>query len=461
MDKPLSRVDHMMWDMETPTSLVTITGIMVLDAPVNKESLAELIEKRLLRYERFHKKIIHEHGRPVWHVDEQFNLRSHIHHMALPGAGTYASLQEVVSDLMSQPLDYSKPLWQVHLIDNYREGQVVLWRLHHAIADGIALIKVVFSLTGTSREESLQAETGEPIFHPEPPRPSNWRDDLKHWYHLGNDLYREARHLISDPGQLKETLSDSWTTLKELTALFTSRSLEGNLYKGELSVSKKAAWSEPLSLERVRAIGHAQGATINDVLLSMMTGALRRHLMAHLQPVDKGLRVVCPVNIRHQDEVVKVHNKIGMLSLELPVHIADPHERISYIRDKTAELKHSWEPVVVYNLLNAVADLLPRAAEHRFADMIGERIAGVVTNVPGPRHPIYLAGAKVSDMMFWVPQTGPLGVGVSLISYDHKVYLGVVTDSRLVSDPDRIVQEFYEEFAVLDRAHPEEAGKPA
>lgn len=144
----------MMWDVEAPNNLVTITGMMTFREPVSKQEIYDVVEKRLVLYERFRQTIIDQNGKPVWHLDEQFNIRSHIHHIALPAPGDHAAMQDLISDLISQPLDYSKPLWQVHIVDNYRGGTAVVWRIHHAIADGIALVKVVLSLTNDTSEAS-------------------------------------------------------------------------------------------------------------------------------------------------------------------------------------------------------------------------------------------------------------------------------------------------------------------
>ena len=158
-----------------------------------------------------------------------------------------------------------------------------------------------------------------------------------------------------------------------------------------------------------------------------------------------------PVNIRKPNEEIRIHNKIGMLSVELPVHIKDISKRIAYVREKTKLLKHSIEPVLIYNLLNILADVIPAPLEQKFSDFMGTRIAGVVTNVPGPKNAIYFAGSKVKDIMFWVPQTSPLGIGVSIISYNNRVCLGVVTDTNLVKEPDEIIDGYYKEFETMKK----------
>lgn len=446
MDKPLRRIDHMMWDVNTPNSLVTITGMMIFEKKVSARQLTDIIRSRLLRFERFRKKVVIRNKKPMWHLDESFNLESHIHHIALPNPGNYKALQEVISDLISQPLDESKPLWQVHLIDNYNGGTVIVWRLHHAIADGIALIKVVFSLTGTSRADSLRLELEEEEKHREE---RTLRQDVSQLIHSGADWYHQAQEMMKDPNQIKDALKESWDITKELGRLFFGTSVSDTIYKGKLGYAKKTAWSEALPLQEIKQIGAKHNATVNDMLLALITGALRRHLIKHKQPLDKCIRIVVPVNLRKKEEKIKVHNKIGMLSIELPVHIKSTKERIAYIVEKTELLKHSIEPVLIYNLLNVLADVIPTPLEQKFSDFIGTKIAGVVTNVPGPKSAIYMAGHKVKDMMFWVPQTSPLGIGVSIISYNNRVCLGVVTDVNLVNDPDEIVNGYYKEFEAM------------
>lgn len=448
MDKPLKKIDHMMWDVNMPNSLVTITGMMILDKPVNKKKLLEIIETRLLKFERFQKKVILKNKKPTWHLDEHFNVNSHFHHIALPAPGNYFNLQNIISDLISQPLDESKPLWQVHLIDNYNGGSVVLWRLHHAIADGIALVKVLFSLTGSTKKESLSMEIKtENVVN----EIHSLKKDIDSLLHTSQDIFHEAKELLKNPEHLNDTLKESWSITKELGRLFLGESVQGTIYKGELSCCKIAAWSKPLPLSVIKAIGKHHNATINDILLALITGALRRHLKKHKQQLDKCIRIVVPVNLRKKNEVIRVHNKIGMLSIELPVHLNNIKKRIQYIKEKTELLKHSIEPVLIYNLLNILADVIPSSLEQKFSDFIGTRIAGVITNVPGPKNSIFLAGVEVKDIMFWVPQTSPLGIGVSIISYNDKVCLGVVTDKNIIDKPDGIIEGYYKEFEEMKK----------
>lgn len=201
----------------------------------------------------------------------------------------------------------------------------------------------------------------------------------------------------------------------------------------------------------IKAAGKAHQATVNDVLLALLSGAIRRHLLLHKQDVSEGLRVVVPVNVRgHHDDII-LHNEIGMLSLELPVHLKTFKQRLLYIKAKTALLKNSIEPMLVNKVMEVVADYLPKPAKQKFAEIMGSKIAGVITNVPGPRHPVYLAGSKVEDLVCWIPHTAPLGIGISLLSYNSNVSVGVVIDQNRVKDPDAITIGFKREFLQLTK----------
>jgi diacylglycerol O-acyltransferase len=441
MDKPLQRIDHIMWDAESPNSLATIAGILVFKKKLDKEKLLELIGKRLMRFERFQKKVIITNGHPMWHLDDEFHLPSHIHHIALPGKGGHKELQACISDLISQPLNYNKPLWDMHLIDNYNKGSVLLCRVHHALGDGMALVRVIFSLTGTSAKDSLSVPASDIRT-----KPKKLREELESILGTGMDLYHDARELISNPALLADTLQNNWKTVKELGELVLGKPVTGSMYKGKLGLSKKAAWTEPLSLDTFKALSKYHKVKINDILLALVAGAIRKHLQAHGQKTTEGLKIVIPINLRKGTEIKSMHNEFGWLSLDLPIHLSGFKARLTEIRKKTATMKPSAAPLLLNGLIHLAADYTPVVAKQVFMEYMGNHIAGAITNVPGPDHPIYLAGEKVEDLVFWIPHTVILGIGISLMSYNGKVYMGIVTDEGLVSDPDMVVDAFTAEL---------------
>lgn len=452
MDRPVSKLDHMMYDANVPTSLVTITGMMVFDNKMDKETLMSIIEHRLLKFSRFKEKIVIKSGKPYWHEDELFDLNAHVAHIALPEPGNYNNLQDVVSHLISHPLDSNKPLWKVHLIDNYKGGSAIIWRIHHAIADGIALIKVVFSLTGETKEESLDMDF-EPI-KKESKKIKEKKtviEEINSLFKSGKEWYHEASEFIKDKDRLKSTFLNALEISNEIGKLVYGKSVDKSLYKGSLSHSKKAAYSEALPLQVIKVIGKHYGVTVNDVLLALITGAIRRHLIAHNQDLNQPIRIVVPVNMRKKDEEIEIKNKVGIITIELPVNEESIEKRIVSIKAKTELLKHSFEPIFIYYLMNIVGDVITPKMEELFIKFFGSKLTGVMTNVPGPRNAIYLGGIEVKDIMFWVPHTILMGIGISIISYNNRVCLGVVTDSNLVKDPDEIVRGYYAEFEEMKK----------
>ena len=221
------------------------------------------------------------------------------------------------------------------------------------------------------------------------------------------------------------------------------------VYKGKLGVAKKAAWSQPIPLEDVRLIGRAAGGTINDVLMTAAAGAMRRYLIQRGAAVDNlDFRALIPVNLRPPQKATTLGNKFGLVFLSLPIGIGDPVERLRELKQRMDSLKDSTEPIVAFGILGLVG-MMPDRLEDVVVDIFGAKGTLVMTNVPGPREQLFLAGAAVDQMIFWVPQSGRLGLGISILSYNGQVTLGVATDTGLVPDPEAIIAGFHEELTAL------------
>jgi WS/DGAT/MGAT family acyltransferase len=219
--------------------------------------------------------------------------------------------------------------------------------------------------------------------------------------------------------------------------------------KGLPSGSKAVAWNEPLSLEDVKAVGKALGCSVNDVLLASVAGAIRSYLEQQGEEVDGiELRAMVPVNLRDPRKWKDLGNKFGLVPLLLPVGIANPIARVYEVRRRMDELKLGYTAVLSMGILGAVG-FAPRGVQKQALDFLAKKATAVMTNVPGPQQPLYLAGAEVRRMMFWVPQSGNIGMGVSILSYAGGVQFGLITDKRLCEDPQRIIDRFEPEFEKL------------
>ncbi len=437
--EPLSNVDSAWLRMEDPTNLMTITALLTFDEPLPFDRLKGAIEDRLLPYDRFRQRVVHPRfplAKPRWEEDANFALKAHLRRVALPHPGDQGTLQELVSELMSTPLDYSKPLWQLHLVENYGGGSALIGRIHHCIGDGIALVKVMFSLFDEEAEPAhpgvKTAEVAQVGAGKRRPRTAN-----------------EGMDGIFSAGRALEMARNGASAAGELGKLLTLSADPRTVFKGKLGVTKRATWSDAVQLADVKTCGKRMGATINDVLLTAVTGALREYLLQRGEvPDGLAIRAVVPVNLRPPDEPLQLGNRFGLVFLALPVGTPAPADRLHELKREMDELKASPQAMVAFGVLNALGMASPEI-ESVGVSIFARKATAVMTNVPGPQKQLYLAGKPIRDFMFWVPQSGRLGLGVSILSYNGQVRLGVAADAGLVPDPGMIVSHFHAQLDEL------------
>jgi WS/DGAT/MGAT family acyltransferase len=456
----LSSVDAAWYGMEDPTNLMMVSGIMTFDRPISLARFQEVIEHRWLTFDRFRQRVVRPRNplkSPYWEEDPHFEMNAHVQRVGLPSPGDQTALQEMASVLMSIPLDHSKPLWQFHLIENYGEGCAIMGRFHHCLADGMAMMFVLLSMTDMQRDAPL----------PEPQLPDveavrggylsgsvgrlarQAKSAVKTAHNLTNRLMDESRAIFDNPAHALELVKQG-AELSLTTGRIVLRPPDRKtIFRGELGVLKKATWSRPLPLSDIKAIKNVTGGTVNDVLITAMTGGLRRYMLSRNEEVDGvDFRATVPVNLRTPEEMGELGNKFGLVYLKLPVYIEDVQERLQEVSRRMTALKNSSEAAVALGILSGIG-MTPADVQQQLVNMFGAKATAVMTNVPGPPMPLYLAGAKITSIMFWVPQAGRVGLGISIMSYAGNVWLGVVTDAGLVPDPDQIIEGFYAEYEAL------------
>jgi len=440
----MQAVDTTWLRMDQPTNRMVIVGVLLLQGPVDLTRLERHLADRLLRHSRFRQRVEHASGGAWWCDDPHFEISRHLKRAHLPQPGGKHELQNFVAELASRPLDAAHPLWQFHLIEDYDGGVAVITRIHHAIADGMALVGLMLSLTDDG-----------PM--PEPAKPHHDDDGLRavveplidaigQGMKVTNTLWDAAK----SPAKLAELLRRGTDVASELTWLLTMPSDSDTRFKGALSGDKRVAWSEPLSLRDVKAIGHALGCSVNDVLLASVAGALRGYLLAKGDPTEGvEVRALVPVNLRPEAVLSgELGNHFGVLGVTLPVGEPNPLARVFEVRKRMKELKSSKEAVVTLGLMAGLGHA-PRVVQDQFFDLLLSRATAVMTNVPGPQWELRLAGAPVRQVIFWVPQSGSIGMGVSILTYNGQVQFGLITDTALVPDPDQVICRFGTEFENL------------
>lgn len=451
----VSNVDTAWLRMDDPTNLMMIVGVLTFSEPLPYERLCEVVEERLLRFDRFRQRVVQPRNRLAshyWEMDPRFDLAFHVRRAALPEPQDQERLQQLVSDLMSVPLDRNRPLWQYHLVESYQGGSALIARLHHAIADGIALMRVLLSMTD-QEQESADGPAGEPA---PTGRGTVRRGRLvqavttaRQAWQLTESAVDEGLNLLQNPGKAVDLAKLGAGGTARLGQILMRWPDPKTLFKGPLGISKRVAWSEPVALADVKAVGRVTGGTVNDVLLTAVTGSLRRYLQEQGEPVEGlNFHAVVPVNLRPLEGPIELGNKFGLVFLPLPIGLEDVVERIAAVKERMQALKESPEAAALFTLLNAVG-MAPAEIEQLLLTLFGMKATGVMTNVPGPREQLYMGGSPLDQIMFWVPQSGRLGLGVSIMSYNGEVLLGVATDASLVPDPERIIEGFHEEFAEM------------
>ncbi len=446
--RPMTRMDLSWLRMDQPTNRMIITGLLLFTEPLRVARLKTEIQARLLLVERFHERIRRRSGRIFWERDPDFDLDFHVRKIALPPPGDEAALQQLVGALMAEPLAEDRPLWSLYLVEDYGAGSALIVRLHHCIGDGIALMMLLLSLTDLSPEPDAQAPNPLAVlFH----RRGQLTDEALARCHrfLPEGMKVMVRPSGGVVGRTSKTRLVA-SALAALTRLTFSAGDPPTRFKGQLGVKKQAAWSQSIPLGHVRELKNALGTTINDVLLAATAGGLRRYLEAKGDRVHQQLnvRAAVPVSLRRVEQLADLGNQFGLVFLPLPVGLAEPHARLSELKQRMERLKGAFEAGAIYAVLH-VMGIVPHLVHRLIVKIFGTKATTVMTNVPGPREPLWFAGSPISDLLFWVPRSGQVSMGISIISYADKVRFGVVTDAGLVPDPELIIAGFERELAAM------------
>ena len=454
----MSRVDTAWLRMDTDANLMMIVGVWLLRPAITREALCRRVEERVLRYRRFRQAVREDALGAVWEETGPVDLDHHVVSETLRrrrGQDVQAALQERVAELASTPLESGRPLWQFHLVEDLGDGRsALIARIHHCIADGIALISVMMSIT-----DGGQAP---PSRRREPREDPDWLADLV--LRPAADLMVKAIGMTGD-GVAKsldalahpqeplvgsvELARAGMQVVQDAAALALMADDSPTRLKGRPGPVKRAAWGPPLPLDQVKLVGKALGCSVNDVLLACVAGAIGQYLRSKGDdPTGQEIRAMVPVNLRPLEKAHQLGNRFGLVPLVLPIGIANPVERVYAVRARMAELKGSFQPVLAFGLLS-VAGLLVKPVQHALLNLFAKKATAVMTNVPGPVERLKFCGATLEQVMFWVPQSGDIGVGVSILSYGGGVQFGLITDRRMVPDPEAIIERFAPEFEQL------------
>ena len=395
----MTPVDTTWLRMDRPNNRMVIVGVIILREPVDLDRVERTLAARLLAHDRFRQKVENAAGGFWWRDDERFDIERHVRRARLPGAAGKAELQQFVADLAVRPFDPAHPLWQAHIVERYDEGVAILLRIHHAIGDGAGLMHVLLDLTDDEPNAPIYGV--EQVFEErDDPYSPPWEalaplvEAVESGVRASAGAVGSALGLALRPARALNLMRDGVNVAAELAYLLLMPMDSPTRLKGPLCGDKKVAWSPRIPLPEVKAVGHALGCTVNDMLLASFAGAINAYLtekgdLAHgvevraLVPSTSGLR-----NARASWAIVSALSRSSCRS-----ESRNPLSRLGEVRRRMRALKKSYEPVVTLGLFEALG-YGPKILQDRLFDLLLSRATVVMTNVPGPQRPLYLGGAR-------------------------------------------------------------------
>ena len=468
------------------------------------------------RYGVFRSVAVHDDDGWFWEEHRHDSFESHLTRLHLPEPGGDRELQALVASQRTVPLDRSRPLWQMFCIDGFRDGSAVLTRSHHAIADGIRMVQLAMSLfdaapdggailhAPVTRGATRPSTTGRPLAERARAEVEAVADELTHRtsevggaiaHALGDPgvivragvdavggvvgrsielaassltnpvgtahgaavstaawLQRAMRPRLRGDGPLVDLLSSSSGDIDFARKLLLGTRNDPKIWTGSVGTRKGVAWSDPLPLASVKEVARAHDATVNDVLVTCVAGTLHSYLTAH-DAHCASVNWMIPVNLKPLDLTLpeELGNEFAIVQLELPTGITDPLQVLDIVKQRMGRIKHGHEAALAFRiqeLISGFSDVVYRAS----VDLLANRAIGVLTNVPGPPVPVYLAGVRVEGMVGWAPLSGDQPMSFTIYSYDGKVFVGIACDADLVPDHEQIVDGFAAAFHRLSVA---------
>lgn len=425
----LSPVDAAWFRMEDRRDPADIASVMMFDAPIDVARLREVVERRLLVHPRFKLRVVDSEAGltpPHWEDEPGFSLDAHLHRATLSDPRD-AALAALVSALMNEPTDFTRSPWSITVVDGVGRSSALVVRIHHCMGDGFALVDILLSMAD-------RADGVVPHAQPEANGGAH-EDEDRGWLSTAVHAAGEAKDLLGSLGHLLVLPFDPPTRLR-----------------GELTGERRVAWSEAVPLAKVKELAHARHATVNDVLMTALAGAYRRYMLEH-GDVPRTFRAIVPVNLRPRAAPIDQEhgNWFGLVFLDMPCEVAPPDARLVELKRGMDRIKHSKEAIVALGILAALGRS-PKVVDHIAEEIFAKKATVVVTNVPGPREPLDLAGSRIRDMWFWAPHPCGLGSGASILSYAGHVRVGIRADAGVVPDPETVARHFAEELASWSEA---------
>ena len=393
-------------------------------------------------------------ARPVWIDDPHFNPGYHVRHTALPEPASLEQLRNLAGRVLAQQLDRGKPLWEIWLVDNVEGGRfAMITKTHHCLVDGVSGVDIATVLFDAAADPDPPPEPPQPWFpRPEPSAATLMADALAERASAPLDALRVAVDALSHPEKSAERLGRAAYGFGAMLRA----GLQGappSPYNVEIGPHRRFAWADG-DLAQFKAIKTKLGGTVNDVVLTVVTGALRTHMQANDHAVDGvELKAMVPVSVRAEAERGALGNRVTSMFAPLPIYAEDPVERFEIVHEAMKGLKESGQAVGA-ELLTELADFAPPTVLSQASRLQSSQRAFnvVVTNVPGPQFPLYMLGRKLLRIYPQVPLVRNTALGIAIMSYDGTLNFGLLGDFDALPDLDDLAAALRDAIAELAAA---------
>jgi diacylglycerol O-acyltransferase / wax synthase len=452
LNRRLTLSDASFLYMEKPHQPTHVGSCLIYDGHISADELIRGLRDRIHLMPRYRQKVVTPPfvlAHPTWEDDPDFDVARHVSEATLPPPADDRVLSEVGGQLYAPPLDRERPLWQAIVLQGRPDGNTaVIWKIHHAMVDGVSMIDLMMVLHDLQRDA------------PPPPAPAEaWRprpipDPLTQMQEAVRDRLTEAAQRWAEGAfQWLRPTETAERQRRMSTALAgPSPSLLPPLtpFNGPLSPRRQFAWAE-FAFTEIRAIRAALGGTINDVVLAVVAGALGQYLREHRYPTEGVvLWAICPVSLRRPDERGALGNRVSVMIVPLYVGMADPVARLAAERQAVEQLKEQDQAGTFY-AMTEMGNAIPPAWQALAAqvDPPFTIVQTASSNIPGPQIPLYLAGQKLLHWFGLAPSVPNMGLFNGIVSYNQKLAISATVDPSLVPDVWSYAEFLRESFAEL------------
>lgn len=470
LNRRLTSMDSSFLYFEKKEATMHIGSVSLFDGEIPFEEFVAMIDSKMHLLPRYQQIVVPDPfnlGHPTWEDDENFNIRNHIFKLQIDAPGGEKELIELAGRLFTPMMDRNKPLWDIYLVYGL-EGRrtAMIARVHHCMVDGMSgvdLLKIIldFSPEGKPIEAKPSAKPREP--KPDPTRRmfdsilGGMEEGMNRWMEFQNGLLNLTKALTDQTSR-----SAMKNISSELPRIATPAAPLP--FNAPLSGERKLVWNT-FSFAEARAIRGSLGGTVNDVVLTALSGAVARYAESHGHKTEgRNLRVMVPVSLRQEDQRGALGNLVSVLPVEIPLDLKDPIERFRYINQKTSAMK-AGRVAEGLNLFSALMGILPPPMQALVGALSTANLPLppfniISTNVPGPQVPMYAMGKRMIAYYPYVPVGFGLGCGCAIMSYDQHLFFGLTADMKAMPDVERLREQLYVSFYELRKAAGVEEIKP-